>query len=359
MNLERPQCLLPSELRLAHDLSFVLHDKIARYVEYGENNGLLSFAVSMRSQVDSDTVAGLDGTKLWEWFASNDYQHILDKYSRINLIFGLLADMCQFIFEALQCSSKGKLSVAFTLLRKPIQDNLFFLEWILSDWDTFLNHFRVGAESLDLSRMSHEDRQELRIRVIGDAMAQTQMGVWMHPRELYDIRYAKYTEIGLDPILNHAIHLVTSHKAYPTAPDNLNFLFCNTEDREILWRQLYLLLPIVLFHAFGITESLMLSIDSTFPTANTHTQLWLTSGILLWLIEMGGVDGQNAAGAVQKNALAQTEMQCPHCDVYMSLENIDLRQLWDDGCTVCNKCRNHVFIAEVSHVHFGDNDGYS
>lgn len=123
--------VLPRKFALGHDLCFVLHDLLAEHVVEGERAGLLVFDVSLNRPEDAKAMEGLEGEEFWHWCQENGYRHILDQYSFRNLVFGLLSDMCHFIYEGLKCSEKGKLSVAFSNFRKPLQDNLFYLEWIL------------------------------------------------------------------------------------------------------------------------------------------------------------------------------------------------------------------------------------
>lgn len=73
---------------------------------------------------------GLLGEAFWHWCEANGYRHVPDQHSYRNLIFGLLSDLCHFLYEGLKCSEMAKLSVAFANFRKPLQDNFFYLEWI-------------------------------------------------------------------------------------------------------------------------------------------------------------------------------------------------------------------------------------
>jgi hypothetical protein len=45
----------------------------------------------------------------------------------------VLSDLLHFIYEALQCSRKGKLNVTYALIRRPIQESLYLLESIVLD----------------------------------------------------------------------------------------------------------------------------------------------------------------------------------------------------------------------------------
>ena len=75
-------------------------------------------------------------------------------------------------------------------------------------------------------------------------MDKSSMGRWIEPEWLYELRYEKESNFGLDPIFNHALHLVTTFKHYETSPENINFIFCDEDDRFDLWHQLYLRLPL-------------------------------------------------------------------------------------------------------------------
>ena len=59
--------------------------------------------------------------------------------------------------------AEGELTVAYALLRKPLKDNLFYLEWMLADLPDFLGVFRSdGPDGLertlkDRSTCHHQD----------------------------------------------------------------------------------------------------------------------------------------------------------------------------------------------------------
>ena len=183
-------------------MSFVLHDFLAEHVVEGERANLLSFETPLKKQEDSTAMNSLKGDALWRWFEANGYRDLMDKYAYRSLIFALVSDMCQFVYEGLNCSAKGKLSVAFAILRKPLQDNLFYLEWILADWPDFLARFQKGPCQLDLSRS--DQKKPKRVDIIARAMDRLPLGRWIDPELLYELRYEKASQLGLDPIFNQA-----------------------------------------------------------------------------------------------------------------------------------------------------------
>jgi len=70
-----------------------------------------------------------------------------------------LADLYQFVTEALICSEKGWLTASYALLRKPFRDNLFYLEWLLAEPDVFTNAFyKQDPEEFSVDKMMRESK---------------------------------------------------------------------------------------------------------------------------------------------------------------------------------------------------------
>jgi hypothetical protein len=340
---------LPREFEIGHDLCFILHDRLAEHVVEGEHAGLLSFNMPLKSPEDVKAMEGLQGEAFWHWCEANGYRQILDQYTYRNLIFGLLSDMCHFIYEGLKCSEKGKLSVAFSNFRKPLQDNRFYLKWMLADWPGFLAKFRQGPEHIDPTKLK-DLKKATRVDVIGKAMDKTPMGRWVDPEWLYELRYEKATDIGLDPVFNHALHLVTTFKHYATSAENMNFVFCNDDDREGLWHHLYLLLPLVLIHALYVVRCLFKTLAPDFKPRNCITDLWLTAGLQLWAESVGNDKRRDAAAASFNEIMAEAAVSCPKCGSKLEFGADNLRNFWKRGDIRCVKCHRVISLLEPSHV---------
>ena len=345
---------LPPAFKLGHDLAFVLHDLLTEHIVEGERAGLLWFEVPLNRPEDAKAMEGLEGEEFWYWCEANGYRHVLDQHSYRNLIFGLLSDMCHFLYEGLKCSEKAKLSVAFSNFRKPLQDNLFYLEWILADWPGFLARFRQGPEQIDPSKLEKDIKKATRVDIIGKAMDKTPMGRWIDPEWLYELRYEKASDFGLDPIFNHALHLVTTFKHYATSPENINFIFCDDDDREDLWRRLYLLLPLVLIHALYVVRALFKTFAPDFEPRDALTDLWLVAGLLLWAEQVAQDDSREAITAVFNDILDEVPLDCPQCGTRLDSGVENMRSFWDRGELRCSKCEIILPLLEPSHV--GDDE---
>jgi CheY-like chemotaxis protein len=150
--------VLPSEFEAIHKLSFDWHDALADYVVRGEEAGLLLVKTKSRRDGDSDTMEGLEGEALCDWMEQNGYADAVDEGFTRHIALALLSDFCHFLYESLRCSEKGKLAVAYALLRKPLRDNLFYIEWLLADREEFIRLFREGGNSVDVAKLTPERR---------------------------------------------------------------------------------------------------------------------------------------------------------------------------------------------------------
>jgi hypothetical protein len=70
-----------------------------------------------------------------------------------------------FIFVALKSSAAAKISVAYSLFRKPFTDNLFILEWLLSKTreNSLLNFYSEEPESYEPSRVQKTKNRNYRV----------------------------------------------------------------------------------------------------------------------------------------------------------------------------------------------------
>lgn len=348
--------LLPEAFDFAHNLAFVMHDLMADHIVLGERERLLFFEVELHHAENATAMKGLEGEEFWHWCEQNGYRHVLDKYSHRQLIFGLLSDMCQFVYEGLKCSEKGKLSVAFSNFRKPLQDNLFFLEWILADWPGFLTRFRLGPAHFELNRLDKELKKTTRVELIAKAMEKTELGHWFEPEMLYELRYEKASDIGFDPIFNRALHLITTFKHYATEPENVNFIFCDDDDRNGLWHHLYSYLPVVLMHALQVVRALFHELAPEFEPHDSITDIWLSVGFLLWSEELGDEDDRDAAASVFNELLEEAPIGCPNCNEKLMVDTANMRSFWEAGTMTCRHCQHTIELIEMAKRQRDDGD---
>jgi hypothetical protein len=161
-------------------------------------------------------------------------------------------DVCYFLQEAISCSKKKRLTVTFSLLRKPFVYHLPLFLRILYD-DDFLDKFN-SQDSFDTESLLENEKIELLKKSLPFLIAAKSI-TW---EELFDWIFNQEKQDSLINLSNKALHLSTTrNKNNKTEIQNLNFVFANQENIENLWSYLYQRLPILLLYYVEIIETLI------------------------------------------------------------------------------------------------------
>jgi len=227
--------ILPEKYHLDHEYCIYLHDQLVKIIVEGEK--LEVFKQSIKTKRKFPKIKGED---LFDWVREN-FPRQAKKYMIKGIFEATLSDALQFIFTALQSSTKGKLSVTYALLRKPLKDNLFILELLNTDKKDFFKRFKDPANLLNLGRgFSPEERKEI--------INKNAEKIKFHANFnsiIFDSRYNKSAR-GFEPLFQKANHITTNANNLQTEEENLNFVFLNDESRDSQWKKLYKILPFLL-----------------------------------------------------------------------------------------------------------------
>ena len=109
-------------------------------LRYGDEEQTFSFRISHHglSETALEILDAAKGAALVQWMENNGFDGAVRDMTERQVIAALLADANASFFEALCCSAKGKLTIAFALIRKPLRENLMLLEYLLTDREGFL-----------------------------------------------------------------------------------------------------------------------------------------------------------------------------------------------------------------------------
>jgi len=334
----------PKEFLLAHDFAFYLHGSLVMMVRYGERAGLFNVSFPFKAPEDAEVFANLSGDQAWDWLQQSGYEWVLAELVYRQLLVALLADACHFIYEALNCSRKGKLAVTYALLRKPLRENLFYLEWLLADRKNLIGRFlHEGPKRLLLYQPSVSEKQKH--TVIADAAAKTAFPTFAPPDLLYDLRYNKDVVYGFEPIWHKAIHLVTTyHELSATEKQNLNFIFSSDRDRLHQWRHLYSYLPLLLRHAVEVAEALMGSIVTLPGEELRALQARRQVGYVLWAKEYCSKPSSGLFIESIEDLVNDINLTCPNCSARVEFTDESMRAYWETGITKCGRCRTRIRI---------------
>jgi hypothetical protein len=203
---------LPKKFEFSHWYSFFLHDQLVETLKSAEEANVFNSKIEFKDESHEKAVEGLSGEEFIEWLEENGYKtDVIILYYK-QLYAALLSDFLHFIYESLKCSRKGKLTVAYALLRKPLKENLFYMEWLLARPDEFLKRFE--EESIYRFKLPHSEEatESEHIAIIREATKNTKTGLWVGAEFLHEIRFKKNSPISLEPLWQKANHLVTTFK---------------------------------------------------------------------------------------------------------------------------------------------------
>jgi hypothetical protein len=106
-----------------------------------------AFHVTFEFKDDADREA-FENSDIFDWLEQS--RGIGERTAvLVSTVFpAVLGDMMHCFYEALETSRKGKLTVSFMLLRKPLQESLFLLESVLVDPHGFAEKMTVDPGKL-------------------------------------------------------------------------------------------------------------------------------------------------------------------------------------------------------------------
>lgn len=183
---------------------------------------------------------------LFDRMSDLGFNNELTKVVRTQLILSLIMETCYFLQESLLCSLKMRMTVCFTLLRKPFLEILILVMRILNESD-FIDKFN-NLEGFDPIKTTPNEKKDLIIKtnyLLNDLF---------NNDDLYQFIFDKDYGDSLFNITNNAIHLYTDRNPVSaTEKQNLNFIFGTQENVDDMWEYIYYNIPMLLtFLAFSI-----------------------------------------------------------------------------------------------------------
>lgn len=130
--------LLPAKYIKRHQLMLYLYDILVDILVKADKYKLSSLSFKFTNEVDEQL-------ELFDELERRKDRDISEKVFIPHIFFSILRDLNYYLFESLSCIERGKVTVAFSLARKPLQDNLFYLSWILVQPHEFLGKMQYGS----------------------------------------------------------------------------------------------------------------------------------------------------------------------------------------------------------------------
>ena len=236
MRFKKNYYYLPNEYRKKHDYcEFVvgqIEDLILNktFIELKEHSFTFSpefIELINKSQDD-----------FFDLLEQHNFTKELNHTVRNSLLLSLIMETSYFLQESLQCSLKMRMTVCFTLMRKPFLEILIILLRILLEEDFILKFSKT--KGFNPTQNSPEEKKELLSK------ANKLLGNIYVTDDLFDIIFCKQNEESLYTMTNLATHLYSDRTVIKTEIQNLNFIFSTEEDIKSQWEYIYNNTPMII-----------------------------------------------------------------------------------------------------------------
>lgn len=322
---------LPSDVRLAHEYCFFLHDEMARMMTEYEKADAHSIKFTISDPHEKRRFKAL--SKLNNPISALRELGYHEEARRVvinTIMLAMVSDCAHHLYEALRCFEKGKIIPGFNLLRKPLLDNLVYFTWMLADEDGFHSAFTSGDPTKITQKVIGNRRRELihsSVRLVG-------LSEVIDAGSLHATLFDASDPNGLYGLFQHAVHLVTADRIeIKTLPENFNFIFLRPADHET-YRTLYAALPTVLLY---LTLVLMTLHDRIRPIQAGSRSALSFRAINGYRLLLGEPLSKIVVDVMDRNL--GTKIKCPECNSGLKITPRNATQLLLADSFQCNVCR--------------------
>lgn len=339
---------LPKKYRKVNNICAILYDQLTEIYKL-ENYELLSHTdvirpefEKMKEEFESEEIHVLDWLK--DNGAIDEITEVLTKH----LVMSITSDFINFMYESLRCAKNGKMTVAYSLLRKPLTDELLILEQLLVDKQDFIHRFFIDGKikGYDPSpKNKNIDKQSL----INKAVKKLFLNPILMPDYIHEVRYDKSCNYGLSGLTNQAIHIVTNDSNYRTEEQNLNFVFSTEDDIKSYRKHYYTFVPYLLIYAISVIDGIIFDLLKDDDNQNLrHVKaLRRLTGFMLLNKHTKTIDKKSIDG-IFKIIGDGMPKKCHICKNINTIERADFELFFETEALVCQKCFNNYLSTPES-----------
>ncbi|MGD9994849.1 MAG: hypothetical protein AB7S69_16235 [Salinivirgaceae bacterium] len=308
-------------VRLYDDLVWILKDKATQ----NKINVKIQFKDNNKLQENEEDIIG--------WLLQNGYNKEVDEIVSKHLTFAIISDICHYVYQALNSSKNIKMTVAFTLIRKPFLENLLIIEQLLTDEKAFLDKFEKDATNFDPGKISVENKKEL----INKSLEKISTNYLLTSDIIYALRWDKDNENSIYANTNLATHLVTTrNSSYKTENQNLNMIFSGFDEWDSQLAYFYYFVPLLLFYMTEIIDQYLLEKKIITLKKFKERKFFRLLGQML---QHDQFDEKSLKGKTTINSLVKNlKVKCKNCNKVNQLYKSDLYYIVHEDYLLCKHC---------------------
>lgn len=251
---EGDEVILSPEFHAAHNVAVQFHDQMASIMMSEGYELFRKVSVHIPKGAPDFELLKDGAMSFEEYMATHGMRAELTELLVSDVVQALLSDFLHFIFESLNAAKRGKISVAYALLRKPFEDLLLLFEQILGDKQDFIERFHHQGDTVGYDpSFANLDKRT----IVATATAKLTLREFFPDDLIWAIRYDKTAKAGIASFTHRAHHIVTRNKHFPTPPRDFNFVFDSGESLHDYWANYYVIVPYTLMYAASVLDEIV------------------------------------------------------------------------------------------------------
>lgn len=177
--------LLEGKELINYNYFIMCHNLMLSLVKRANRHDWHSFKINIREE-DREKWEKYD----IEYWRLHGYKKEISQMYYQHTFFSLWSDYLDYTYEVNMAASKMKASIAYSLLRKPLKDDLYFLELLEYKGIEFIYEFlEKPIDNFAVDKVNPEEKRKIINAVAKDVFSDAYGDI------LYNIRYSKKEEI--------------------------------------------------------------------------------------------------------------------------------------------------------------------
>lgn len=338
---------LPKKYRPVNNICAIIYDQLTEIYKRPNYKDFLGSEIKLdpkKQKLVKDLNA--DKIHILDWLKANELNDELTTLLTKNITLAVASDFLNFFFESISNAKRGKLTVAYALLRKPFMDELLILEQLLVDPHDFIQRFFHSGNPDDYDP---SDRNIDKKAIIKNAISKLNANIVYTEDLIYDLRFNKSSPQGLNGMVNHALHIVTRDKNYKTERQNLNFVFSAKDDFVDYWDHYYYFVPYLLIYSVSVIDAIIFNYlpDQANQDLKAVKALRRLIGTMLWT-EKTRQNLKKASSKMYKAMSLGIVLHCKKCKHDVKLTKPDFEFFFETETFLCPTCMRNLLTTHES-----------
>ncbi|MHC1690714.1 MAG: hypothetical protein AB9833_07755 [Bacteroidales bacterium] len=343
---EGEDIFLPKKYHKINNLCAIIYDQLTEiYKEYNYKE-LSHTTIDFKDNSKLVQELKKDKIHILDWLKANELNNEIEIIITKQIVLAVVSDFINFMFESMYCAKRGKMTVAYALLRKPITDELLIFEQLLGDRKEFINRFFHSGNPVDYDP---SDKNLDKKTIIQRAIDKLRINFFFSSGFIYNLRYNKSFDAGINGISNHALHIVTKDKYYKTPEQNLNLVFSNESAIDRYYEHYYNLVPYLLIYSVSVIDELIFGLltDDDNQNLKTVKEFRRLIGLIL-LTEYTNITHKKENKSLFNELTKELVLVCPKCGKENKVERVDCELFFEIETFLCANCFESLMSTKES-----------